>query len=245
MGEVNRFSFEPMYYQISEKIRELIDSTQLSPHSKIWSEKELMGRFRVGRNTARQAIDHLTKQGLVYTMQGKGTFVAPKKMRQGLIRLTSFSEDMLERGLKPGAKILELAVVDPPPKVAGGLGLRSDQQAIKIERLRFADSEPMALSLSYVPYHLCPQLLEEDLANSSLYRIIEDKYGLHLWRAEQVLKPTIASEHEAGLLQVAVGTPILLVEGITFLDNDVPIEYMKLVYRGDRYEFIISPTRFP
>ena len=102
----------------------------------------------------------------------------------------------------------------------------------------------MALNISYVPQHLCPHLDRVDLETGSLYRLLEGEYGLRLWRSEQVLKPTVATEYEAQLLDVSPGTPLLLAEGTTFLEGDVPIEYSKLVYRADRYEFTIRATRY-
>ncbi|MGQ9493120.1 MAG: GntR family transcriptional regulator [Anaerolineae bacterium] len=243
MAQLNRQSFEPLYYQVAEILRGAIESGELPVGTRVPSERELMQQYEISRNTARRALDTLAREGLIYFLQGRGTFVAPTKMRQGLARLSGFSEDMIRAGLKPSSRLLKMQLISPSPKVARHLALRPDQQVIHIERLRLADGQPMALNTSYVPYHLCPQLLQEDLGNDSLFRLLEEKYGLYLWRSEQVLRPAVATEYEAELLGVALYTPLLLAEGTTYLKEDIPIEYMTLLYRGDRYEFVIHMTR--
>lgn len=244
MRAIDRDSFKPLYYQIAEVMREKIDDDEWQPGDRVWSERDLMNQFQVSRNTAREALDVLVKEGLIYRLRGHGSFVAPRKMRHGLLSLTSFTETMLSRGLNPSSRLMAMELVIPPPRIAEHLQLDQGQKAFRIERLRLADGEPMALNVSYVPYHLCPHLDSEDLEAGSLYRLLEEKYGLRLWRSEQVLKPTVATEYEAGLLGVSPGTPLLLAEGTTFLEGDVPIEYVKLLYRADRYEFTIRATRY-
>lgn len=243
MAQLDRQSFEPLYHQVAEIVRAAIESGELPVGTRVPSERELMQQYEISRNTARRALDTLAREGLIYFVQGRGTFVAPSKMRHGLARLSGFTEDMIRAGLKPSSRLLKMQLIAPPPKVARCLQLRPDQQVICIERLRLADNQPMALNTSYVPYHLCPQLLQEDLEKDSLFRLLEEKYGLRLWRSEQVLRPAVATEYEAELLGVALYTPLLLAEGTTYLKEDIPIEYMTLLYRGDRYEFVIHMTR--
>jgi GntR family transcriptional regulator len=238
-------SFKPIYYQISESISDLIESGQLPPNSLLPSERELMQSHRISRNTARQSLDLLVKMGLAYRVQGRGTFVAPPPMRYGLHKLTGFTEEMIQRGWKPGSRLLNMEVISPLPKVAQRLNLPSNQRVVKIERLRLADDKPMALATSIVPEHLCPGLASEHFDQESLYALLEGKYGLRIWRAEQTLRPTIATQYEAELLSIEPGMALLLVEGVAFLQDDTPIEYMKLLYRGDRYEFTINALRYP
>jgi len=229
MYTIDRDSFKPLYYQISEIMREKIDDDEWKPGDRIWSERDLINQFQVSRN-----LDVLVKEGLIYRMRGHGSFVTPRRMRHGLLSLTSFTETMLSRGMTPSSRLMAMDLLVPPPRIAEHLRLDQGQKAFRIERLRLGDGQPMALNISYVPQHLCPHLDREDLETGSLYRLFEGEYGLHLWRSEQILKPTVATEYEAQLLDVSPGTPLLLAEGTTFLEADVPIEYSKLVYRADR-----------
>lgn len=112
-----------------------------------------------------------------------------------------------------------------------------------IERLRLANDEPMALNISYVPVCMCPDLDQQDLENGSLYDLFEQHYNFRLGYAEQVLKPATATEYEAEILQTGVGYPLLVAEGVTYLESQVPVEVTRLMYRGDRYEFVVQPVR--
>jgi len=242
MVALDRNSFKPIYYQLSDNLRAIIDGG-LSPGDQIPSENELIAQYSVSRNTVRLAIDTLIRDGLVYRVKGKGTFVAPERMRYGLLRLASFSEEMRRRGLQPGSRLLNLTQTPPPVKIASRLQLSPGAPTFVIERLRLANGEPLALHTTYVPEALCPRLAEENLTTGSLYQILEDTYGLRIGYAEQVLKPTVATEYEAGMLEVVPGSPLQLVEVTSFLESGAPFEYSKLLYRGDRYEFPIKAVR--
>lgn len=242
MADLDRNSFKPIYYQLSENLRAVIDGG-LSPGDQIPSENELITQYGVSRNTARLAIDILVREGLVYRVKGKGTFVAPERMRFGLLRLTSFTEEMRRRGLQPGSRLLNMSRTAPPAKIANRLQLAPGALTFVIERLRLANGEPLALHTTYVPQAVCPRLAEENLTIGSLYQILEDTYGLRIGHAEQLLKPTVATEYEAKILEVPPGSPLQLVEVTSFLENGAPFEYSKLLYRGDRYEFPIKAVR--
>ncbi len=243
MASLNRQSLEPLYCQISDVLQSMIDNSELSPGDRLPSEHEIASQYNVSRNTARLAINALIMRGLAYRVKGKGTFVTQRRMRYGLMQLTSFSEEMRRRGMSAGSKVLSLVCETPPPKIAQRLQLDAQTQVYKIERLRLANGEPMALHLSYVPCDLCPGLEKEDLSQASLYDLLEVKHGLRIAYADQVLKPAIASQYEADLLTVYPGSPLLLVESLAFLDRGMPVEYARLIYRGDRYEFPFQSVR--
>ena len=244
MAYLVRSSFKPLYYQLSENLRAMIEES-MQPDQRLPSENELMALYDVSRNTVRMALDTLEKQGLIYRMKGKGTFVASERMRYGLYYLTSFTEEMIQRGMRPSSKIVSFERTLPKSKVMQNLQLQAGQEVFAVERLRMANDEPYALTVSYIPCHMVPNLESEDLAVGSLYEVLENKLSYRIKYAEQVIKPTVATEYEAELLGIERGSPLLLVEGITFLLDGVSIEYYKLLYRGDRYEFTIRAQRRP
>lgn len=239
---LNRNSWEPLYYQIADQIRTRVEN-DLPPGARIPSENELIAKYNVSRNTVRLAIETLIKQGLVYRVKGRGTFVNQARLRYGLFHLVSFSEETRRRGMRPSSRMLRLSRIIPPVKIHEALSLEPEQEVFAIERLRLANEQPMALNVSYIPCHLCPDLDRHDLIHDSMYRAIEEIYHLNIAYAQQTLKPVIASEAEARLLEVPPGSPMQLVEGVSYLMDGIPIEYAKLVYRGDRYEFPIQAIR--
>jgi len=239
---LNRNSFEPLYFQLAEKIKLMI-YTQFKPGDILPSETELIARYRVSRNTVRGAIDLLEQQGFLISRRGKGSFVASTGSRYQLHQLISFSEDMHCRGLKPGARLLELVIIEPPDKIAKELHMQPGELAHEIRRLRFADGEPMALSTAYIPCSLLPSLFSETIAQGSLFELLSSHLSLRISYADRSIRPTLATTEQSELLSIPPGSALMLVEGPAYLENDQPVEYVITYYRGDRYDFVFHAVR--
>ena len=236
-GDVQKDSSVPIYSQVERIVMDMVDSGRLSAGQRAPSEREIAETLGISRMTARAAMSKLVADGYLYSVPGKGTFVANPKMRQELLELTSFTEDMRNRGLKPGARLLDIGVTDQASeKIYRTLELSVEEDLIRIHRLRTADEEPMCLETSYLPRSYVPWLLEEDFESGSLYLALEG-HGIELARAEEHLEATVVRETESELLTVPVGSPALLIERTTYTEGDRPVEYVKSLYRGDRYRF--------
>jgi GntR family transcriptional regulator len=235
--DVQKDSSVPIYSQVERIVMDMIDSGGLSPGQRAPSEREIAETLGISRMTARAAMSSLVADGYLYSVPGKGTFVSNPKMRQDLMELTSFTEDMRNRGLKPGTRLLDIGITNQASeKVYRVLELPGEEGLIRIHRLRTADEEPMCLETSYLPKSYVPWLLEEDFESGSLYLTLES-HGIELVRAEEHLEATVVRETESELLTVPVGSPALLIERTTYTEGDRPIEYVKSLYRGDRYRF--------
>jgi GntR family transcriptional regulator len=239
---LNRHSSMALYDQLAEKIRQMIHQ-QYPPGSQLPSESELMERYGVSRNTVRLAIQTLERQGYVHSRRGQGTFVASVGNRYQLLHLVSFSEDMRRRGLRPDARLLGLAQVLPAEKIARELQLQPGERVHEIRRLRLADGEPMALSTAYIPCTLIPLLTDDMIASGSLFELLQRRLGVRLGYADRSIRPMLADAEQAQLLNVPAGSPLMVVEGPAFLENDLPVEYVLTCYRGDRYEFVFHAVR--
>jgi GntR family transcriptional regulator len=239
---LDRNSFAPLYHQLADKLKLMIDQ-QFASGDMLPSESELIARYHVSRNTVRQAVEILVQQGFVITRQGKGTYVASERNRYRLQQLVSFSEDMRRRGLHPDTRLLGLSRIVPPEKIFSELQLNDGDDTYEIRRLRLADGEPMALSTAYIPCALFPDLSGEAVASGSLFALIASHSLYKISYADRLIKPAVADAVQAELLQVALGGPLMLVEGPAFLENDQPVEYVITYYRGDRYEFSFHAVR--
>ncbi|MFZ5822910.1 MAG: GntR family transcriptional regulator [Bacillota bacterium] len=228
----------PLYYQIKTRLMEQIESGQLKPGDRVDSERELTERFGVSRMTARQALVELETQGYLVRIQGKGTFVATPKFEQPLAMLTSFTEDMRRRGLEAGSRVLSAGEAPAGRKVAQALSLSETAPVYRLERLRLAGAEPVALEISHLDVAAFPGLLSHDVAHRSLYEILRLEYGVWLVRATQSLEAIPANPHLAERLHVREGTPLMLMERISRGQNDRPVEMVRSYYRGDRYRFV-------
>jgi GntR family transcriptional regulator len=239
---LNLQSFEPLYFQLAEKIKLMIYE-QFKPGDVLPSETELIARYTVSRNTVRRAIELLEQQGFVISRRGKGTFVASKGSRYQLHKLVSFSEDMRSRGLKPDTRLLGLATVEPPDRIAAELNMQPGDQVHEIRRLRLADGEPMALSTAYIPSALLPGLSGEAIAKGSLFELLSNHLSLRISYADRSIRPTLATTEQAELLGIPCGSALMLVEGPAYLENEQPVEYVVTYYRGDRYDFVFHAVR--
>lgn len=228
---------------MAEWLRERISTGELKPGEQLPSERELSEQAGISRMTARQAVAYLVNQGALTVKPGIGTFVIEPKLAHDPLHLLSFTETMMPRGAAVTSQVLMQDLVTPPPRVAQGLALTAGALALKIVRLRLSAETPLLLETVYLPAVLCPGLELADLTTQSLYAMLEGQYGLQLYRARQTLETTVANEYEAELFGVPPGMGMILLEGVTYQENEQPVEYFKAIYRGDRFRFELESQR--
>lgn len=226
--------------QLEEILEGLV--ARLGPGGRLPSERHLAERFGVARMTVRGAIDGLITRGLIYRAQGQGTFVAQPRFAQSEA-LTSFSEDMRRRGLRPGATVLGRDLVDADSMMAGRLEIGEGDPVVRFERLRTADLEPMALERAYLPLQRFPGLDALDLTNASLYDALRRNWAVTVHTAEQRVHAVLLQAEDAARLDVEEGRPGLAFHRRTRAATGLVIEYVVSLYRGDRYEVRTSLHR--
>ena len=239
---IDKSSPLPIYYQLEEQIKKQIESGELQPGDMLPSEREYAELINISRMTVRQAMNNLVDDGYLYRQKGRGTFVAEKKVEQELGSLTSFTEDMKARGLVPSSKLLSFEIVPAPKKIANQLQIKEYAPVYEIKRIRLADQVPMALEIVYASANLIKGLTEEKV-NHSLYQYIEEQLHLKIGHAAQSVEAAIASETEGEHLNIRKGSPILLLQRNTYLEDGTPLEFVKSSYRADRYTFTIHIKR--
>ncbi len=235
----------PYYFQLKEILVDEIKSERWQPGQQIPSEFKLCDRFNVSRTVVRQAINKLVQEEFLLREKGRGTFVRKPKIEEYLFQnLSGFYEEMLSIGIKPVTKVLEQNKEEVHDnKISRKLGMNSEELVIKIKRLRFINNEPFVLATTYIPYKICPSLIEEDMTNQSLYSVLEEKYNLKIAYGRRSLEAVSADKQTAVLLGVRVGTPLMLLNSISYLDDGRPIEYFHALHRGDRSKFVTSLIR--
>ncbi|WP_081415000.1 phosphonate metabolism transcriptional regulator PhnF [Ectobacillus panaciterrae] len=239
---INKYSPFPIYYQIQEWIKQKIEAGEWKSGDKIPSENELCDTFDVSRMTIRQAINNLVEQGYLYRKRGIGTFVQLPKVEQRLQGMTGFTEDMKARGMKPSSALLSFELVSASARVADKLHLEDGASVYEVRRIRLADDEPIAFETTYLS-PLVVKEINEDILQNSLYEHLEQKLGYKLLRATQTIEAAVAAEEEAPHLHISKRAPVLVVEQTSYAEDDVPLEYVKCIYRGDRYKFITNISR--
>lgn len=242
---IDPHDFLPRYYQLANILRDRIAKGQWIARQPIPSERQLEKDFSVSRTTIRQSIDLLVRQGYLYREHGKGTFVSPQKLQKGISELTSFSEDMKRRGIVPGQKILEIGYIKPGADICSHLEIPSSHEKVLcIERLRLGDDVPMGLQTSYYMLPEGETITREELEEyGSTYRILQEKFHLIPTEADETLEVALASPREAFLLQVQPGSPLLMSERTTYSQYRRVIEFVRILYRGDRYRYFAKLIR--
>ncbi len=230
LKQLDKGSHTPLYLQLAAALTGDIASGALKPGDRIPSERELAAQLGVSRITARLAVDALLEGGLVYREQGRGTFIAERKMH-GLKGFLSFTEDILERGMQPSSRVLAQEVVTPDEAIRVALRLQPGERALRLVRLRLADGEPVALQFSFLPAQLCPGLEAVDLNDQSLFGVLRARHFIHPVWTEAEVEAAGATPEEARALDMAPGAPVLVVRGLTFTESFEVVESVRTVYR--------------
>lgn len=221
----------------------LIQNRELTIGDAIPTEQELGQSFRVSRITVRRAIDELVREGHLVTRRGKGTFVAQAKIERPMTRMNSFSVATAEEGYRPGSRLLALRHEKAESEVAQALQIERGQWIWVVERLRLVDEESLGVSEVYLnlspDLYLTPIELEQE---GSLWSILEQK-GVALAKSDETIQAVLAGDKHAELLGIETGAPLLLIEGIVYTDQGLPVEYHRTFNRGDRYKYSVQLTR--
>src|SRR3954468_9246276 len=218
-----------------QRVLELI--AQLQVGEAIPSERRLSREPPLPRRTGGAALGDLVRDGYLERRQGSETFVSEPKIAQQLT-LTSFSEDMRRRGMVAGSRTIELRETHAGAAVGRALNVSPDARVVLIRRLRLADGEPMALETLHVPASLVPGLARDRLENSSFYDLLEHDYGVVISHGTQSIEPTVTNEEESELLGVPLHSPAFLFERTSRIDEDETVEFVRSLYRGDRYRLV-------
>jgi GntR family transcriptional regulator len=241
---INFDSHIPYYIQLMDLLKDQILQKKWLPGEQIPGEQELCKTYGISRTVVRQALRELELEGVITRRKGKGTFISEPKINEGLIqKLTGFYQDMVERGLNPVTKVLYQDVVPANEKVARFLNIQPETEVIDIKRLRFINDEPILLVTTYIPYYIYPPLATVDLTNRSLYEYLEKEGGIFLTRGRRYIEAVLANETEASLLGIERGAALLMLESVSYAENDLPIEYYHALHRGDRSRFEVDLVR--
>jgi GntR family transcriptional regulator len=224
--------FVPRYYEIEQALRARI--ADLRPDDPLPSDAMLCEEFGVSRMTARNAVQRLSQEGLVYRVPGRGTFVAEPPVHRQAGNLLSFTEEMRRRGRAPSSRLLARDVREPGPAEASRLQLDPGEEVVAVRRLRIADDEPMAIEQAVFPAAIAALIVGADLEHRSLHdTLVEGGHVPTMGRAR--LGAEAAGAEDAELLRVAVGSPLLVEKRVIHDQDGRPLELCESRYAGARY----------
>lgn len=226
---------EPKYYTVKRHLLAGIES--LPPGSPVPTERELAAALTTSRTTVRQALVELVAEGRLVRRQGSGTYVAEPKITWPL-HLSSFTEQAAAAGFTASTELLAADGIEAGPEIAARLGLDRGDPVVRVERLRCADDEPIAVETSHLSAARFPGLVPHLRRRGSLYAVLADEYGVRPAGAEESISTAPASTREAALLDTDTGAPMLVLTRRSVDAQGRPVEWVTSWYRGDRVTFV-------
>lgn len=240
MKLVDKSSQVPLYTQLADIIKEMINNKELQEGHYLMSERDICKIQNISRMTVNKAIISLVNEGILERRQGKGTFVSYKKQNLTYTKMQGFTEIAKNKKLNVKNKILKFELKTPSNKVKEYLQLEdTDSLVFQIERIRFIDDEPTILEKIYIPEYMCPALSEDLVSNNSIYKLYREKYLHKTQIAKQVINPIILNKSQSKTLNVDSNTLALKIDRVVFTDKDEVLEYTSSLFITDKHQYEI------
>jgi len=235
----------PLHKQISDWLKQEIRSGALEENEKLPSENDLSDKFDVSRVTVRRALQTLENDQLIYRCQGLGSFVSDQRTHQSFSFLNDFSEELAGSGLKPSSKLLSFGHENIKDKkgILSYLDLRNKEIAVKIERIRLGNGDPIAYDTTWMPVFYGQLIEGYDLENTTIFKILEKEFEIPIEKGCYRIESTLAGDELASHLSVEKNTPLLLINRIAYTIGDKPVYFQKRFYRNDKIVFEIMTER--
>ncbi|WP_294063889.1 GntR family transcriptional regulator [uncultured Fusobacterium sp.] len=232
-------SKSPLYYQLAEIIINDIKEKNLQENDRILTEREYCEKYNLSRSTVRQAIAYLEKKGYIYKVQGCGTFVSSRVMKQKLLKFYSFTEEAKKQGKTPSSKVLSFKEKKADEKICKELNINKDDKVYELQRLRLADDEVVMYEKTYLLEKKMQGLSKNILLENPLYDILQNRYNISFTKATERFSVLLADENIAEILTIPQGSPIIRLQRWTYAGMEI-IEYTVSLVRGDRFEFEVE-----
>lgn len=235
--QINPNSPLPLYYQVKERITEGINEGKWRAGDMIPSENQISAMFNVSRNTAQRALDELVKEGILIRKQGVGSFVTEPRIEPIVSQFYSFSDAVTASGYRSSNRVLGMKIVEAAEAQAKELRVSLNTPLYALTRLRLANDMPFVLETSYLPVQLMPGLERFEFEKVSLYKTMANQYSIYVTKAREVFEPILLSKSESKLLEVAEGSPALLLERTAYNTEGDPVEFCTSVIPGNKCRF--------
>lgn len=236
MTLINRNSRIPFKHQLYEILIQKISDGEWKPGDQLPAESELIEKYQVSRNTIRNVLNMLVQKGLIYRERGRGTFISKPRLEQSMVSIINFTEDMKRRGIAASSRVISSELLPAPKDIADKLNISPGEELALLRRLRLGDEKVLGLEESYIVHKHCPGVLtKNDYSKFSLRETIRREYGLKWLRATQVINAVNASKELANLLNINERDALISIERVSYSQEDIPVEFIRIYYRGDRY----------
>lgn len=224
----------PLYQQLAHSIKKAVDEQKLKENDKIPAENEFCKIYDLSRTTVRQALDILEKDGYIYKLKGKGSYVSTPKIYQNRSSFSKFYDDIRSLGKIPVSKIISLKVKVANAYVKEKMQLEENDLICQIKWVRYGNNEPLIYETINLNYKLVDGIETKELTEKKLYDILTEEYGIKMTHGKELFYPCKLDLNEAKNLGLKENDLGMKVERIVFQGKDV-VEYTTSTVRGDRF----------
>ncbi len=234
--------YMPRYVEIQQYLMEKIKSGEFREGDMLPTEQELISRFGVSRITVTTALREMVKDGIIFRIQGKGTFVAKTKKELDIYRMVNTGIAEKGYGLHETGfhRMLEIQSEFPEEKERRFFRLGSGDRVVRIERLKIVDDLPFSVEKTFLPECLFPGILGHDLENVYIVGLLKETYGISLLRNVMYAEPILSDLRISKLLEIKKGSPILHWNVEHYDGQEKPVAHTEAYIRGDRAKYVIS-----
>jgi len=227
---------EPLYAQVARDLAGHVRAGAMAPGRRLPAEPVLAQAYGVNRLTVREALTSLARQGLVRRVQGVGSFVADAPVRHRVeAGQASIADALRGQGVVVREELLE-AAPGPPEAVPGGPFPAFPGPVTILWVRRFVDDIPWSLSLTWLP----AALLGADARPGDPGALVAQRHGLRMTPGDRVLGSAPAAPSDSEHLDVATGTPLIVLSGGDIDQHGRRIAQVAHRIRGDRAEVAID-----
>lgn len=234
MFKIDKKSEIPLYQQLAHSIKKAVDEQKLKENDKIPAENEFCKIYDLSRTTVRQALDILEKDGYIYKLRGKGSYVSTPKIYQNRSSFSKFYDDMRSLGKVPVSKIISLKIKVADAYVREKIQLEENEMLCQIKWIRYGNNEPLIYETINLNYKLVDGIEMKELTDKKLYDILSEEYGIKMTHGKELFYPCKLDINEAKNLGLKENDLGMKVERVVFQGKDV-VEYTTSTVRGDRF----------
>ena len=234
MFKIKKKSEIPLNQQLAHSIKKAVDEQKLKENDKIPAENEFCKIYDLSRTTVRQALDILEKDGYIYKLRGKGSYVSTPKIYQNRSSFSKFYDDMRSLGKVPVSKIISLKIKVADAYVREKMQLEENEMLCQIKWIRYGNNEPLIYETINLNYKLVDGIEMKELTDKKLYDILSEEYGIKMTHGKELFYPCKLDINEAKNLGLKENDLGMKVERVVFQGKDV-VEYTTSTVRGDRF----------
>lgn len=233
----------PLYSQLEDIIRQQINDGILKEDQLVPSENEIAAEYKISIGTVRKALNNLTREGILFLKQGKGTFVVRPDFREYYYHDFIYKLRNSNNISLPIPKIIDCRIKIAKGNVKEKLKLSINEKVIATYRLMLQNKMPIIQEKIYLSEKYFHNFAQNDFINDPLYTLYSEKYQVSIVGADSYFEPNIASRKAAKALNIKQGASVIIIETIAYTIGDKPVEYRICTGRGDYFRHYVAMGR--